>query len=84
MLPHGHRLKAGTIQAQLYHRENLLYKTGCLRSACLSCASVESSDVYLRKKKTKKHIAVESHGQKEKNGNQGQVILLVEIMNLYI
>lgn len=55
MLPHGHRLKAGTIQAQLYHRENLLYKTGCLRSACLSCASVESSEVYLREKRKKKN-----------------------------
>lgn len=47
MLSCGNCLKAGTIQALLYHRaKNLLYKTGCLHSPCVSCASVEPSEVY--------------------------------------
>lgn len=47
MLSCGNCLKAGTIQALLYRRaKNLLYKTGCLHSPCVSCASVEPSEVY--------------------------------------
>jgi len=47
VLSRGNCLKAGTVQAPLYHRaKNILYKTGCSHSPRVSCASVKPSELY--------------------------------------
>lgn len=68
VLSHGNCLKARTIQALLYHRaENLLYKTGCLHSPHVSCASVEPSEVYQTDNKIPHSVLLKAMDKKKQS-----------------